>query len=262
MNRHEQARIHVREACKRRQMPRKLRPNRPGETHHIFVRGVAKSPLSLDAEDYGRALNLLERTVSRFALICHAWCLMPNHHHFLLTTQEPNVSKSMQWFGSRIAQTFNERHGRSGHLYQGRFGSRLVKDDGYFLQLARYIPLNPVRAGICKAPEEWVWSSYAATAGLLAPPPRYLDARVILGGLGSVSAYVDWVADVKAATAALDEQGRPYPARPPSLARLLRDDTDRSIAIAHLGHGYTHTAIAEYLGVSRSQISRRIAKPR
>src|ERR1700709_1335866 len=104
MARHEPALTRVPERCKCRQMPRKLRPNRPGETHHVFVRGVAKSPLSLDAEDYGRTLNLLERTVSRFALICHAWCLMPNHHHFLLTTQEPNISSSMQWFGSQTAQ--------------------------------------------------------------------------------------------------------------------------------------------------------------
>ena len=98
---------------------------------------------------------MLER--SRFALrtpICHAWCLMPESPAFLLATSvEPNLSKSMQWLGSRTAQTFNERHGRSGHLYQGRFGSRLVEDDGYFLQLARYVALNPSRAGMCAAPE-------------------------------------------------------------------------------------------------------------
>jgi REP element-mobilizing transposase RayT len=243
-------------------MPRQLRPNRAGDTHHVFVRGVAKSPLALDAEDYGRTLNLLERTVSRFALICHAWCLMPNHHHYLLTTQEGNVSRAMQWLGSRTAQTYNKRYDRSGHVYQGRFGSRLVKHDGYFFELVRYLPLNPVRAGLCSAPGDWVWSSYAATAGLVDPPPRYLDARAIFEGLASVAAYVEWVGEVEASAAALDDQGLPHPRPRLSLAKLLRDDTDRSIAIAHFRHGYTHTAIAEHLGVSRSQISRRIPKPR
>ena len=88
-------------------MPRKPRPNRRGDTHHVFVRGVAKSPLVRDALDYARTLDLLERTVSRYALTCHAWCLMPNHHHYLFTTREANVSRAMQWLGARTAESFN-----------------------------------------------------------------------------------------------------------------------------------------------------------
>jgi REP element-mobilizing transposase RayT len=243
-------------------MPRKPRPNRRGDTHHVFVRGVAKSPLVRDALDYARTLDLLERTVSRYALTCHAWCLMPNHHHYLFTTREANVSRAMQWLGARTAESFNARYGRSGHLYQGRFGSRPVKHDAYFFQLARYVPLNPVRAGLCGAPADWVWSSYAATVGLLDPPPRFLDTGAIFNGLGTVAAYVDWVSDVEAAAAALDEDGTPYPVPRPPLPELLRDDTDLAIAVAYFQHGYTQTAIAEHLGVSRTQINRRIATSR
>ena len=243
-------------------MPRQLRPNRAGTTYHLFIRGVAKAPLALDTEDFGRTLNLLERTVSRYALICHAWSLMPNHHHFLLTTQEANVSRAMQWFCARTAEGFNKRYGRDGHLYQGRFGSRTVKHDAYFTQLARYVPLNPVRAGLCDAPEDWAWSSYAATVGLLVPTPRYLDTGAIFEHFTSVPEYITWVADLGAAEAALDEDGLPYPPARPSLVKLLQDDTDRGIAYAHLRHGYTHRAIAEHMGVSQSQISRRIANSR
>jgi len=81
-----------------------------------------------------------------------------------------------------------------GHLYQGRFGSRLVENDRYFLELTRYIALNPSRAGLCRAPEEWLWSSYAATAGAR-PAPRLLDARALTEKLGSTDGYVQWVAE-------------------------------------------------------------------
>jgi putative transposase len=239
-------------------MPRPLRKDRPGNVHHIYVRGVAKAKIALDAVDFRRTLNLLERTVSRFDLTCHAWALLPNHNHLLVTSQKGNVSEAMRWFGSQTATTFNARHARSGHLYQGRFGSKLVKHDVYFFQLARYLALNPVRAGLCAAPEDWLWSSYSATASL-SPWPRFLDARAILDGLGSVDGYVRWVADAVGADA-LDERGALRPAARPSLTRLIPDDSDRAIAVAYFQHGYSMIAIAEHLGTNRWQISRRLAK--
>jgi REP element-mobilizing transposase RayT len=238
-------------------MPRDTRPDYPGATHHVFVRGVARSVIAVDEDDYRRTIRLLERTVSRYEVVCHAWCLMPNHSHLLLTSRKANISRAMQWFGSRTAQTFNERHDRTGHLYQGRFGSRLVETDRYFLELTRYIALNPSRAGLCEAPEEWLWSSYAATAGAL-PPPKLLDTRVLTEKLGSTSGYADWIAaDVDEKF--LDDDGIPLlPPRPP-LETLVIDDLVGDIAIAHYRHGYSMTAIAKHLGVSHSQISRRLA---
>ena len=132
--------------------------------------------------------------IVRFELRCHAWCYLPNHFHLLLTSQLGNLSERDAWLGTCTAQTFNERHERSGHLYQGRFGSKLVEDDGYLLELARYLPLNPVRAGLCSSPEDWPWSSYAATVGLVSPP-RFLDSVAFIEILGSPGAYVDWVAE-------------------------------------------------------------------
>jgi REP-associated tyrosine transposase len=241
-------------------MPREPRIDYPGATHHVFVRGVARSALVVDEDDYRRTLRLLERTVARYELTCHAWCLLPNHSHLLLTSRKANISRAMQWFGSRTAQTFNERYDRSGHLYQGRFGSRLVENDRYFLELTRYIALNPSRAGLCRAPEEWLWSSYAATAGAR-PAPRLLDSRALTEKLGSTDGYVEWVAE-GVDERFLDHDGFPcLPPRPP-LASLLVDDFVGEIAIAHYRHGYPMRAIAQHLGVSRSQISRRLAAQR
>ncbi len=170
--------------CELRRMPRHLRQDYPGATHHVFVRGVARTAVAVDAADYERALTLLERAVSRFELQCHAWCYLPNHSHLLVTSRLGNLSRAMHWLGTCTAQSFNQRHARVGHLYQGRFGSRLVADERYLLELARYLPLNPVRNGLCDAPGDWPWSSYGATAGLR-ERPGFLDSGELLSLLGS-----------------------------------------------------------------------------
>jgi REP element-mobilizing transposase RayT len=238
-------------------MPRKLRFDYPGATHHVFMRGVARSPITLDQADSEHALFLLARTVSRFEIRCHGWCYLPNHAHFLFTSELGNLSRAMHHLGMCMAQAFNQRYDRPGHLFQSRFGSRLISDDRYLLELARYLPLNPVRAGLCDKPADWPWSSYTATAGL-AKPPWYLDSGKLIEMLGSVEEFVSWVGE-GLRESALDEHGIPLPPPKPSLASLLPEDSDRGIAIAHFEHGYSKLAIAKHLGVSDSQIGRRLA---
>jgi REP element-mobilizing transposase RayT len=227
-----------------------------GAVHHVFSRGVARSATAVDSADYERALGFLERAVERFELRCHAWCFLPNHFHLLLTSQLGNLSSAMHWLGTCTAQTFNERYERSGHLYQGRFGSKLVEDDEYLLELARYLPLNPVRAGLCSSPEDWPWSSYAATVGLVSPPP-FLDSGAFIEILGSPRAYVDWVAQGVDKNR-MDEFGAPNP--PLSLTRLLADRSDAAIACAHLEHGHSKADIARHLGMTRWQVNTRLAR--
>jgi REP element-mobilizing transposase RayT len=238
-------------------MPRKPRKDYRGAVHHVFTRGVARTAVARDDHDFRHALVLLEKAVSRYELVCHAWCFMPNHSHLLVTSQLKNISPAMQWLGARTAESFNRRYERSGHLYQGRFGSRLVEDDGYLLELARYLPLNPVKAGLCESPGDWAWSSYSATAGVVSVP-AFLETRAFLGALGSADAYVSWVAD-GVLGCSLDEHGFVRPEPRPSLASLLETDCDQAIAAAHFRHGYTQVAIAKHLGVSRAQIWRRLA---
>jgi putative transposase len=238
-------------------MARPLRLDYPGATHHVFSRAVARTLVAVDSADYERTLDLLARVVSRFELKCHAWCFLPNHAHLLVTSQLGNLSTAMHWLGTCTAQTFNKRHDRTGHLYQGRFGSRLVSDDSYLLELARYLPLNPVRARLCNSPGDWEWSSYAATAGLCAAPP-FLDASPFSDLLGSPDAYAAWVTDGLLATT-LDERGIPLPAARTPLEILLQIDSAHAIADAHFRHGYSKAAIARHLGVSPNQIARRLA---
>jgi putative transposase len=237
-------------------MARPLRLDYPGAVHHVFVRGVARSPVAVDEEDFERSLMLLERAIPRFGLHCHAWCFLPNHSHLLVTSELGNLSRAMHWLGTCTAQSFNQRHARAGHLYQGRFGSRLVADDEYLLELARYVPLNPVKAGLCASPEDWRWSSYAATAGLLAVP-AFLHTLTLFGLLGSPGSYATWVADGIPASV-LDEDGAPRPPERVPLETILADPSERALASAHFRHGYTKAEIARHLGISRGQVRNRL----
>lgn len=104
---------------------------------------------------------------------------MSNHYHLLLRTPETNLSRGMQRLGSVYAEHFNRRYARWGHLFGGRFKSHLVKTEAHVLTAARYIVLNPVRAGITATAAEWPWSSYLATAGVKRAP-HWLAVDAIL----------------------------------------------------------------------------------
>jgi REP element-mobilizing transposase RayT len=151
-------------------MARPLRLHIPHAFYHVMSRGNAKQTIFVDAADYERFLELLEATSARFGVLCRVYCLMPNHFHLLLQPDTTPLSRMMQQLNSAYGQSFNNRHERVGHVLQGRFKALLVDRDDYFLQLLRYIVLNPVEAGFVDAPGSWRWSSYRATAGLCEAP--------------------------------------------------------------------------------------------
>ncbi len=164
-------------------MPRRLRPEIPGGFFHIFTRGNLKMPLFRDDRDYESWLQMLARTVERFAWNCHTYCAMPNHFHLLIETPEPTRSAGMRHLSGSYAQRFNVRYEGSGHVFQGRYGANLIEGEPQFLENCRYIVLNPVRAGLRDAPEKWRWSSYRATAGFVRPP-AFLRVDAVLGAFG------------------------------------------------------------------------------
>ena len=144
-------------------MPRPPRVQFEGATYHIVTRGVRKLPLFTDDRDREFFLELLDLTVARYEWELHAYCLMTNHFHLLISTPGANVSAGMQYLNSCYAQWFNWRHDYEGHLVERRFWSKLIETDEQLFETARYIVLNPVRAGICATAADWPWSSYRAT---------------------------------------------------------------------------------------------------
>jgi len=97
--------------------------------------------------------------LDRFPLTCHIYCLMPNHFHLVLEGKLDNVSAGMHQLNGLYATRFNRRHERTGHLFQGRFGLRVIEDESYLEDACRYVLENPVRAGLCERAEDWPWSA-------------------------------------------------------------------------------------------------------
>jgi REP element-mobilizing transposase RayT len=124
-------------------------------------------------------LEILALTVERFDLVCHAFCLMGNHVHLVITTGEANLSPAIKHVMGVYGQWWNRRHERVGHVFQGRFNAQIVQDDTYLLVVCRYDALNPVRAHFVRSPSDWAWSSHRATAGL-APCPAFLAPEGLL----------------------------------------------------------------------------------
>lgn len=194
-------------------MARALRIELPGGLYHIMSRGNAKAPIFIDDRDRIKFIDILAKTVMDHRWVCHAYCLMGNHYHLLVETPEANLSAGMHLLNGMYTQAFNHRHHRTGHVYEGRFRSNLVEKGAYFLELSRYIVLNPVRAGLTDRPEEYHWSSYPATCGTI-PRPGFLHTDWILEQFGSsrtpaVNAYVRFVNDALSSTGTTDEDLQP-----------------------------------------------------
>ena len=151
-------------------MARPLRIEFAGAVYHVTSRGNGRQRIFHDDQDNRSFLELLEKTIERFHWSCHAFCLMENHFHLMIETPEANLSRGMHHLNASFCQAHNKRHDTVGHLFQGRFKSIVVDRESYLLELARYVVLNPVRAGMVTGPEDWPWSSYRATAGLPLSP--------------------------------------------------------------------------------------------
>jgi putative transposase len=146
-------------------MPRKPRFYLPGSPVHAFQRGHNKEPVFFDDEDYLVYLRYLKASADEFDCAIHAYVLMTNHVHFLLTPQAANsISLMFQGVGRHYVPYINRRYGRRGSLWEGRYKSCLIGSENYFLACMRYIECNPVRASMVEHSAEYRWSSYAANA--------------------------------------------------------------------------------------------------
>jgi REP element-mobilizing transposase RayT len=277
-------------------MARPLRLEYPGALYHVTSRGNAKADIYLDDADRRIFLRLLGTTVTRQHWLLHAFCLMGNHYHLLLETPRPNLSQGMHRLNGVYSQCFNRRHQRVGHVLQGRFTAILVEREAYLLELARYVPLNPVRAGFVSSPGDWPWSSYRSTAGL-EPPPPWLTTSTVLERFGAQAdraalRFQEFVRDGMNAAAPWSVlQGQVFlgssqfaermaralmggpisgeipradrmagrPALASLFARAIAADRDRrnaAIVEAHMVHGYSFAEISRHLGLHYSTVSR------
>ena len=272
-------------------MSRPLRLEFPGALYHVTARGDRHEPIFDDDEDRRGWLAILGQALERFDAKCFAFCLMPNHYHAVLETRRANLSRLMRHLNGVYTQRYNRRHDKVGHLFQGRFRAILVDRDAYFLEVCRYVDLNPVRARLVKRPQQWDWSSYRAHVGL-EDRPAWLDSRSLLGQFADSERtgrrrYAEFVAQGHRvrlwdevltgqiylgderfvarvrAKRGLGKASREIPraqrrGKVLPLERYLRHQghRDEGIARAYSEGGYTQSAIAAVLGLSVSRISR------
>lgn len=275
-------------------MARPLRLEYAGALYHLTSRGNAKAGIYLDDSDRRIFLRFLASTISRFKWKLYAYCLMSNHYHLLVETPVPNLSRGMRHLNGCYTQAFNRRHGRVGHVLQGRFLGIIVERESYLLELSRYISLNPVRAGMVRDAAEWPWSSYRATAGL-EPSPTWVTTAPLLSTFSDEPAtamkrYAEFVAigincsapwtalkgQVLLGSEAFAKKLRPlliehasefavikkqrFAARP-SLQVLIptglgKPQRDAGIIAACRKHGYTMSEVAAHVGLHYSSVFR------
>lgn len=176
-------------------MPRPPRLVIPGLPMHVVQRGNDRRPCFFDDRDRIFYLQAIREKALRYGVQIHAYVLMTNHVHLLLTPRETDsVSRLMQALGACYVWHVNTIRQRTGTLWEGRFRSCVVANDAHLSRACRYIDLNPVRAGMVLHPGQYRWSSYRALAGVCADPlvlPHEAMSRV---GIAPGPAYADWCA--------------------------------------------------------------------
>jgi putative transposase len=141
----------------------------------VYSRGNERRAIFLDNRDRRTYLAMLGSVTRRCSWRCLGFCLMDNHVHLLIETPVPNLAHGMQRLLGPYARLFNERYETAGHVFQGRYGSRRIRDEVHLITTIRYIARNPVEAGLCAAEHEWPWSSRAMVVAGTAP--AWLDAQ-------------------------------------------------------------------------------------
>ncbi len=179
-------------------MPRQPRLDAPGALHHVMGRGIERTNLFRTDADRGDFVDRLAQLCLEGSLVVYAWSLLSNHFHLLVRTGRQPISRSMKKLLTGYVVNFNLRHKRSGHLFQNRYKSIICEEDPYLLELARYIHLNPVRAGMVRDVEQlrdYRWSGHSAIMGRV--KQQWQDVNTILAYFGkgkkAVEKYEEFV---------------------------------------------------------------------
>jgi REP element-mobilizing transposase RayT len=148
-----------------------LREIDPQGIYHVMSRGNFRQIVFANDDEFARYLQLLQRVTARRLWTILDWCLIPNHVHLAIQLTNGGLSEGMRELNGGFSRWRNARTGRTGtgHLWKNRFKLLDLEDDVHFREVLRYIPCNPVRHGLVRHPEDWIWSGYRATIGLEYP---------------------------------------------------------------------------------------------
>jgi REP element-mobilizing transposase RayT len=239
-------------------MPRPLRLEAEDAVYHVIARGNERKAVFRDDRDRQAYLDRLIRCRERFGLRLLAFCFMGNHLHLAVERGPVKLSRVMLTVQSGYTQWFNRRHGRVGHLFQGRYKAFLVEKDRYLLALLRYIHRNPLKAGLVERAEQFAWSSdryYRRGKG-----PEWLDLDRVLPMLGpthglAVSRYRRLMAEEEGESyESLPGYARAIKGEKAFAQRILREAGETPIPISTLTEATVATIVARTLGVRVEQM--------
>jgi putative transposase len=164
----------------------------PGGYYHLYNRGSSKLDIFLEPENYSFVLRLIQQYLPQLQLSLLAYCLLPNHYHFLIRQDGacPPGMLSQRVFNS-YSKAFNKRYRHSGTLFEGPYRIKPVLEDSYLLHLCRYIHANPVKHGLAEHPGRWPYSNYAEWVG--ERPDTLLDRKFIDQNFSSAGDYAQFV---------------------------------------------------------------------
>lgn len=275
-------------------MTRPLRLEFPGALYHVTSRGDHSEAIYRDETDRLIWLDIMRRVCKRFNFVIHAFCQMTNHYHVLIETVEGNLSQGMRQLNGLYTQQFNRRHHLVGHLFQGRYKAILIQKERHLLELSRYVVLNPLRARMVDALDQWPWSSHHYATGAY-DAPEWLETDWLLAHFGptrsqAVQRYQRFV---------MAGLGQDSPLKKVSHQMLLGDeafverhrelidteslrdvckvqrrvtalslgeyrdqftDRDQAMASAYFSTLYTMAEIGEFFGVSLRSVNRAVRK--
>ena len=259
-----------------------------GSRHHVMARGGSRRPIYDSPESRHGFLHLLADLQPRFGVHVHAYALMGNHYHLLVSSHRGRLSAAMQFLNGTHARRFNRRVKQDGPLYRGRFVSRVVEEERYWLYLLAYVHLNPLKDGFVTSAETLPWTSHAAYLGEAERGFLHVEEHLeMLGGILGYRALVESYAeslDPELSTLTLGAARFPPPKpgrqqRPALRAQTRRHLISLGVPLKALSGGgcrgddgqrawltwwldtstpLTRAEVAQFLGVSRSTVSRRV----
>jgi putative transposase len=173
-------------------MARKLRIDEPGLSYHVWINGVAGLAIFRDADDKNFMVDLLRDEVELSQWCCLEYAVMSTHYHAFLRLRKPTLSSGFQRLNVRYARYFNQKYGKRGHVFDARFHSKIAESRFSQFETVRYVALNPVKANMCQAAQEYPWSGYGATIGSHCDN-AIVDVRALVALFGSRAAYRKYV---------------------------------------------------------------------
>ncbi|KQV91061.1 hypothetical protein ASD15_03145 [Massilia sp. Root351] len=255
-------------------MSRPLRTQACGALYHVTARGVRRTTIYVDGNDYRVWLGMLGETAARFQFIVHAYCQMPNHFHLAVETPLGNIAAGMRYLNGKYFQYFNRKYQHLGHVSQSRYSAEIIDRQEYLLEVARYLVLNPVRAQLAAVASAWKWSSHRALLGLTRRPD-WLHTDWLLSQFGTgprerhIQAYAEFVMQGHGLPDPLASQrlaAKAAKRAPPAASTVPAEPIDQYFARfacwqeaalrAYLSSAYSIRAIAQYLHMSPRTLSR------